>query len=127
MWEEYYPAADPASAWQAGRITPVYGLTEGLTNKQMRQYMHEALTAAEKRKVSRIYCLRPWPKSASFWVSAQALHAVHFPSSLAELENARARLAYEEFLLLATALGRQAHPKEHFRQKITPIKSKNIC
>lgn len=102
--EEYYPAADPASAWQAGRITPVYGLTEGLTNKQMRQYMHEALTAAEAEGEPDI--LPPsLAEKRKFLGSAQALHAVHFPSSLAELENARARLAYEEFLLLATAWG----------------------
>ena len=102
--EEYYPAADPASAWQAGRITPVYGLTEGLTNKQMRQYMHEALTAAEAEGEPDI--LPPsLAEKHKFLGSAQALHAVHFPSSLAELENARARLAYEEFLLLATAWG----------------------
>ena len=35
----------------------------------------------------------------------QALKAIHFPNSIAELESARRRLAYEEFLLLATAWG----------------------
>lgn len=102
--EEYYPASDPLSAWQAGRITPVYGLTEGLSNKQFRQFMHEALSEAEAKGEPDI--LPPaLSEKRKFLGSAQALRAVHFPQSLAELENARARLAYEEFLLLAAAWG----------------------
>ena len=37
--------------------------------------------------------------------STQALRGIHFPAGLAELDAAKARLAYEEFLLLATAWG----------------------
>ncbi len=102
--EEYYPVSDPATLWQAGRITPIYGLTEGLSNKQMRQYMHEALSSAEAANETDIL-----PSSLTekrrFLAGTQALRAIHFPNSVAELENARARLAYEEFLLLATAWG----------------------
>ena len=102
--EEYYPAAAPDSAWHAGRITPVYALTEGLTNKQFRLFMQEALHEAEAAGEPDI--LPPaLSEKRKFLGSAQALRAVHFPNSLAELENARARLAYEEFLLLATAWG----------------------
>lgn len=102
--EEYYPAAAPDSAWHAGRITPIYALTEGLTNKQFRLFMQEALHEAEAAGEPDI--LPPaLSEKRKFLGSAQALRAVHFPNSLAELENARARLAYEEFLLLATAWG----------------------
>ena len=102
--EEYYPAAAPDSAWHAGRITPIYALTEGLTNKQFRLFMQEALHEAEAAGEPDI--LPPaLSEKRKFLGSAQALRAVHFPTSLAELENARARLAYEEFLLLATAWG----------------------
>lgn len=102
--EEYYPARDPESLWHAGRITPVYALTEGLTNKALRQYMHEALTRAEAQSEPDV--LPPLlAEKRKFLGSRQALRAIHFPSSLSELENARARLAYEEFLLLATAWG----------------------
>lgn len=102
--EEYYPAAAPDSAWHTGRITPVYALTEGLTNKQFRLFMQEALHEAEAAGEPDI--LPPaLSEKRKFLGSAQALRAVHFPNSLAELENARARLAYEEFLLLATAWG----------------------
>lgn len=102
--EEYYPAAAPDSAWHAGRITPIYALTEGLTNKQFRLFMQEALHEAEAAGEPDI--LPPaLSEKRKFLGSAQALRAVHFPNSLAELENARARLAYEEFLFLATAWG----------------------
>ena len=102
--EEYYPVSAPDSSLHAGRLTPVYGLTEGITHKQMRQYMHEVLLAAQNDPEPDI--LPPaLAEKRRFLGSAQALHAVHFPSSLAELENARCRLAYEEFLLLATAWG----------------------
>lgn len=102
--EEYYPAQDAQSAVHTGRLTPVYGLTEGLSNKQLRQFTYETLHSdalleerdvlpeqfVAKRKLLRV---------------RQALRAVHFPQSGEELRAARARLAYEEFLLLATAWG----------------------
>ena len=102
--EEYYPVSSPDTPWHAGRLTPIYGLTEGLTNKQFRQFMREALTGTDAQNEPDI--LPPaLAEKRGFIGSAQALHAIHFPTSLSELENARARLAYEEFLLLATAWG----------------------
>ncbi len=102
--EEYYPVAAHDSVWHAGRITPIYSLTEGLTNKQFRQFMHAALAQSQAQDEPDI--LPPALAAKRRFISnRQALQAVHFPSSLAELENARARLAYEEFLLLATAWG----------------------
>lgn len=102
--EEYYPVSSPDTTWHAGRLTPIYGLTEGLTNKQFRQFIREALTSEDALNEPDI--LPPaLTEKRGFIGSSQALHAIHFPTSLAELENARARLAYEEFLLLATAWG----------------------
>ena len=102
--EEHYPVSSPESALHAGRITPIYGLTEGLTNKQFRQFMHEALTKSEAQNEPDILPSSLTEKRG-FISSRQALNAIHFPSGTAELENARARLAYEEFLLLTTAWG----------------------
>lgn len=102
--DEHYPAADVLTKLHAGRLTPIYGLTEGLTNKQFRQFVYEALQtpslAAEPETLPSVLLSKRKLLSAP-----QALKAIHFPNSLAELENARARLAYEEFLLLATAWG----------------------
>ena len=102
--EEYYPAADPLSALHTGRLTPIYSLTEGLTNKQFRLFMHEALQTEALQTEPEI--LPPALLSKRKLLgSTQALRGIHFPASLAELDAAKARLAYEEFLLLATAWG----------------------
>ena len=102
--EEYYVAADALSALHAGRLTPIYALTEGLTNKQFRQFVYEALQSCAPQPMPEI--LPPALLQKRKLLSApQALKAIHFPNSQAELESARARLAYEEFLLLATAWG----------------------
>lgn len=102
--DEHYPAADILTKLHADRLTPIYGLTEGLTNKQFRQFVYEALQtpslAAEPETLPPVLLSKRQLLSAP-----QALKAIHFPNSLAELESARARLAYEEFLLLATAWG----------------------
>ena len=102
--EEYYVAADVMTQWHAGRLTPIYALTEGLTNKQFRQFMVEALQSASLTDTPEI--LPPALLQKRKLLSApQALKAIHFPNSMAELDVARTRLAYEEFLLLATAWG----------------------
>ncbi len=102
--EEQYPAADVLTQLHAGRLTPIYGLTEGLTNKQFRLFVHEALQTDSLQREPEI--LPPALLSKRKLLSApQALKAIHFPNSQAELESARRRLAYEEFLLLATAWG----------------------
>jgi len=102
--DEQYPADDVLTALHAGRLTPIYALTEGLTNKQFRLFVHEALQTESLSREPEI--LPPFLLSKRKLLSApQALKAVHFPNSLAELESARRRLAYEEFLLLATAWG----------------------
>lgn len=102
--EEYYVAADALTKLHAGRLTPIYALTEGLTNKQFRQFVYEGLQSSALADTPEI--LPPSLLQKRKLLSApQALKAIHFPNSLAELEAARNRLAYEEFLLLATAWG----------------------
>ncbi len=102
--EEHYVANDALTQLHAGRLTPIYALTEGLTNKQFRQFVYEALQTSSLANEPEI--LPPsLLKKRGLLSAPQALRAVHFPGSLSELETARARLAYEEFLLLATAWG----------------------
>lgn len=102
--EESYVEADALTKLHAGRLTPIYGLTEGLTNKQFRQFMYEALQSSALAETPEI--LPPQLLEKRKLLSApQALKAIHFPNSMAELDTARTRLAYEEFLLLATAWG----------------------
>ena len=102
--EEHYLAEDVLTQLHAGRLTPIYALTEGLTNKQFRQFVYEALQTGTVEREAEILPAELISKR-KLLSAPQALKAIHFPNSLAELKNAQTRLAYEEFLLLATAWG----------------------
>ena len=53
--DEHYPAADVLTKLHAGRLTPIYGLTEGLTNKQFRQFVYEALQTPSLAEIGRAH------------------------------------------------------------------------
>ena len=99
--DEYYLLSDPRKALHVGRIVPVYGLTEGITQHLMRELAHQAVSAGTAAPAD------PLPPALlhkrGLLPLKQALSAVHFPRPFAELEAARTRLAYEELLLLEFA------------------------
>ena len=99
--DEHYPLTDERWRMHAGRITPVYGLTEGLSQRFMREATHKALelSAESARDVVPVELI----SKRTLLAAPQALRGIHFPRSWAELEAARARLAYEELLLLELA------------------------
>jgi ATP-dependent DNA helicase RecG len=99
--EEHYPLDDERWRLHAGRLTPVYGLTEGLSQRFLRELTHAALEKAGDAVPERL----PPALLAKrrLLAAAQAARGIHFPRSGAELEAARARLAYEELLLLELA------------------------
>ncbi|MFA5162184.1 MAG: ATP-dependent DNA helicase RecG [Elusimicrobiales bacterium] len=99
--EEYYFAGDEGAAPHVERLVPLYPLTAGLSNKFMREAVWRALEKccggiedivppelAEKRKLLS---------------ATQALRGLHFPGTMGELDAARKRIVYEEFLLLSAA------------------------
>lgn len=101
--EEYYPVNSSEAKINAGRITPVYSLTQGLTNKFFRAAQFNALSEylQEEKDV-----LPPeLTQKRNLLNIRQALCAIHFPKSISELENARRRMVYEEFLLMTMAWG----------------------
>ncbi|UPT74046.1 MAG: ATP-dependent DNA helicase RecG [Elusimicrobiota bacterium] len=99
--DEHYTLADERWRMHAGRITPVYALTEGLSQRFVREAAHKAVEAAAESALD----LVPAELIAKrkLLAAPQALRGIHFPRSEAELEAARARLAYEELLLLELA------------------------
>jgi ATP-dependent DNA helicase RecG len=93
---------DEEASLHMGRIVPVYGLTEGLTQRPMRSLLHriverhagevaDALPDALRRR-------RDLPPAA------EAYRAIHFPDSLDAAEAARRRFVFEDFLLLQVGL-----------------------
>ncbi|WP_424245755.1 ATP-dependent DNA helicase RecG [Elusimicrobium posterum] len=101
--DEYYPAEDKDSLLHVNRLTPIYGLTQGLTNKFFRVVVNKALETKLKDETESLPL--NFVQKRKLLGSAQALKAIHFPANSVELDAARRRLVYEEFLLLTTAWG----------------------
>jgi ATP-dependent DNA helicase RecG len=85
---------DAESYIHIDRVVPIYSLTDGLTQRIMRRIMFEAtqktpITAPEF-----------YPAPSGLMPRQEAFRIIHFPESLAREEEARQRLAYDEFFVL---------------------------
>ena len=85
----------------AGTILPVHYVSDGVSQAWMRRIVSGALEV-----VGNPFDPIPAPLRAKrkLMSNARALRSIHFPSSMAERDIARARLAYEECLYLQLAL-----------------------
>lgn len=91
LWE---PADKDSIA--TGKVAPVYALTEALAQKTYRRLIQQAMEVAIPDEQ-----LGPetFLKQDGFLSFRQALKAVHEPTTLAEAEEGRKRLAFEELLV----------------------------
>jgi ATP-dependent DNA helicase RecG len=85
-----------------GRVVPVYPLTEGLYQRQLRKILHDVVSEHADRtadilpdEVRRRRDLRP--VAAAYW-------AIHFPERLEDVEAAQRRFAFEDFLVMQVGL-----------------------
>ena len=93
----------PASKYEEKRSTmqPVYGLTGGLTNNTVIKAVRQALDAVDPSedilpdKLSDRHGFLPY---------SEAVRMMHFPDSKEDFIRARARFAYEEFLVFILSL-----------------------
>jgi len=99
--DEHYPLTDERWRMHVARLTPIYALTEGLSQRFVRELTYGAVEAHADEATDAV----PPELMAKrkLLASPQALRGLHFPKSEAELEAARARLAYEELLILEIA------------------------
>jgi ATP-dependent DNA helicase RecG len=96
----------------AGRIVPVYGATEGLTQRALRTMVMRALD--EYAPAVREWLPESLLRRYAFPPLERALRDLHFPDTLDDQEIARQRLVFEELLLFQTLLlqHRQARERE---------------
>ncbi len=97
-YEVVQEGEDEGGGIHTGRITPVYRLRGGVSQKALRGAVWAALQHCQDAPLAAD--LLPAPSSEgefAGWSADRALRALHFPASLEELEQARRYLALEEF------------------------------
>lgn len=98
-WEPLEPNADPLGV---GRIVPIYPLTEGISQKVIRQILHRSVV----EYAGRIDELLPAELRRKYDLGGieKCLMQAHFPDKMEYVEIARRRLVFEEFLGLQLGL-----------------------
>ncbi len=84
-------------------IAPVYPLTEGLYPRKMRTIIENAL----RNHLEEIEEWLPDEIRVKYGLSdlKQAVHSLHFPQRMSEIEPARRRLAFDDFFIFQLGLG----------------------
>ena len=90
-----------------GRLSPVYGLTEGLSNKRIRNIIRDVVEGYAH------FVPDPLPKALRDEYQLvdlpTALQQIHFPDSHEQLAAARKRLAFEEFFYVQLGVQQRRH------------------
>ena len=98
---------DEDDTLHTGRLVPIYRLTEGLGQRQLRALLWQIVEAyAETVPESIPGATRARRKLLAL---PQALRAIHFPESRAALAAAQRRLVFEDFLVLQLGLAIRRH------------------
>jgi len=105
VWQMHHPQMEVLDAEEEEPLTkilPVYPLTEGLAQWQIRKIVRGALeTYADK--LEEVFP-EEYLRLHDLWPLSQALPQVHFPSDQESLTHARRRLVYQELFILQLAL-----------------------
>ena len=103
-------AAD-AEAVHTGRLVPVYALTEGLKEGNLRRWLHTAVEGGPRRTAVVREIEDPLPpeirERRALLALPEAMKEVHFPSSDAVLQEGKRRLAFDELLTLQLGLAQR--------------------
>ncbi|MBX7207698.1 MAG: ATP-dependent DNA helicase RecG [Verrucomicrobiaceae bacterium] len=88
---------DDAGKIHTGRITPVYRLRGALSQKAVRTAAWHVMEMLDDRFIADLLPVPSDKGGFAGWHRSRALHTVHFPAVIDELETARRYLALEEF------------------------------
>ena len=114
VWQMSHPRVETLADDEdepVGKILPVYPLTEGLQQWQLRRIVREALSTAHVELLDEVFPAA-YLQAHDLWPLRRALPEIHFPRDQESLERARRRLVYQELFILqlALALKRQQQP-----------------
>ena len=84
-----------------GILQPVYSKTKGLSNDALKKYIQKAMTEAE---FPQDFLPETIIQRYGFLGRPETIQNIHNPSDIAEMEKARRRFAYEEFLIFLFSL-----------------------
>jgi ATP-dependent DNA helicase RecG len=115
-WEMVQPQTNPAESEEIAldRPTPIYPLTEGLKQSQlralMRQYVPLLIDEVEEAIPQTIREELELPGIH------EALHDIHFPKTMEQAQSAQRRFKLQELLVLQLALAMQRHQRQKTTQ-----------
>lgn len=95
-----YDKLDKGQALNTMKILPFHPLTYGLSTKQVRMLVHQALPYLSNED----YLTTELTESLQLIPQKNALHEIHFPTENNLLEQAKKRLIFDEFLELQLAV-----------------------
>jgi len=98
---EFEPDEEGAEHRNLARVAPVYGLTQGITQRWLRARVADALRSLPPTPDQ---VPLEWRREQSLPELAEAFAQVHFPERPEDAEPARRRLALEELLALQVSL-----------------------
>lgn len=96
-----------------GRLTPVYNLTHGVSQKQLRVLTKAALDMTESTMVD--YLPEQMRRRLDLVPLGQAYRESHYPSDYHNLTRAHQRLSFDELLLLQLGLVKQREHRKRGR------------
>jgi ATP-dependent DNA helicase RecG len=105
IWQMHHPRVDTLAEDDdepAGKILPVYPLTEGLQQWHMRKIVRGALENYAE-SLDEVFPAE-YLEVHKLWPIRQALPQIHFPDDRESLDRARRRFVYQELFVLQLAL-----------------------
>ncbi|HKD37172.1 MAG TPA: ATP-dependent DNA helicase RecG, partial [Pirellulales bacterium] len=109
-WEMAHPQVqwiDPDEEPPAGKMLPIYPLTEGLRQGNLRNIVRAALDNYSDL-LDEVFP-ESYLAAKNLWPLKQALRQVHFPDNPASLMQAKRRFVYQELFILQLGLALRRH------------------
>ena len=101
IFPEFFPANSPQASVQARTILPLYPLTYGISQAELRKWVRTALAPPCEFKE---YLPNDVMQDSRLCSLDYAMHKIHFPDEKDELKAAKYRLIFDELYLLQLGL-----------------------